>query len=199
VTQYKDPQTAAKAPRTTAPQWLRIPAVIAPVALIGGWTLAAVVQPGHYSSVYSTISDLAATNAHLRGIMTTGFVLTGLCLLLIAAAFEPCRTAGRIAIGLGGVGVLVVAAEPLPQNAYLHGLGAFLAFVSLAVWPVLGWRGTAPSARAAKAATSCFVVLLIWVEFAPGYALGVGERLLAGGEILWVSALVFASSGSRQR
>jgi hypothetical protein len=116
---------------------------------------------------------------------------------MVAVAFESSRPAGRVAIGLGGLGVLIVAAEPLPQNAFLHGIGAFIAFVSLAIWPVLGLRARDSSFGPwSTMATTVFVVLLLWVEFASGYALGLAERLLAGGEILWVSGMVLAHTGS---
>ena len=55
-----------------------VPAVVAPVALIGGWTWGAARQPSSYSAVSQTISALAARDATDRWIMTAGLAVLGL-------------------------------------------------------------------------------------------------------------------------
>ena len=56
-----------------------VSAGVAPVALIGGWSLAASRQPASYHAVEETISALAAHGATDRWIMTAGLALLGLC------------------------------------------------------------------------------------------------------------------------
>ena len=54
-----------------------VSAALAPVALIGGWTLAATRQPEAYDATRDTISALAAVGAEDRWVMTTGFLVLG--------------------------------------------------------------------------------------------------------------------------
>ena len=69
-------------------RWALASALLAPFAVIGGWTLAATRQPRGYSSVRDTISALAGHAATDRWIMTTGLVLLGLCHLVTAAGLR---------------------------------------------------------------------------------------------------------------
>lgn len=188
-------------PRYRCHPWARIPAVIAPIGLIGGWTFAARAQKWRYSAINNTISDLAATNASQRWIMTSGLVLTGICLVLVAAGLDAARAGGRVAMVVGGIGVLGVAALPLPASAASHGVVAFVAFAALAVWPALGRRSdrtvSTLSTGAALTATALSLALLVLLQSAAtGIGIGLIERLLAAGEVLWVSIVVFDSTAA---
>ena len=179
-------------PRARSGRWIGYPAVLTPVALIGGWTVAAALWPG-YSSLSSTISALAATNAPHRWIMTLGFVVTGSCLLLIAAGLRPARWLGRLVLAGAGVAVLTIAAQPLPDHGQVHSAAAFVAFTALACWPVLAATRTGPrllSPAWAVPVSAVGLMLVVLLERYPslGGAGGLLERVLAGAEVLWVCA-----------
>jgi hypothetical protein len=183
--------------RLGSPRWLRVPAVAAPVAMIGGWTAAAAVQPAGHSSSWSSISDLAALYATHREIMTTALVVAGACLVLVAARFRSAATCGRAALAISGFGVLVVAAAPLPVGWQWHTVGALAGFAGLTWWPMLGMRrGDTPHLAPSRAVpvTAVGTLVLGCLYFAPGVVGGYGaaERLLAGGGLLWLCAVVLA-------
>ena len=181
---------------------LTVAAVAAPIALIGGWFAAGAAQPAGYSAMSATISELAATTAHDRWIMTAGFVITGCCLVTIGVLFRAARPAGRVALVVAGAGVLGVSAAPLPAHSGLHSLLAWLAFAALAVWPVLAMSGQSVAVRlrppAAVTATAVSVLLIVLNgPLGSAGAGGLSERLLAGVEIVWVAAAVLGRGGRR--
>ncbi len=181
---------------------LAVAAVAAPIALIGGWFAAGAAQPAGYSAMSATISELAATTAHDRWIMTTGFVITGACLVVIGMLFSAAKPAGRVALVIAGAGVLGVSAVPLPAHSGLHNLLAWLTFAALAVWPVLAMSRTSVAVRLrprpAIAATAVSVLLILLNgPLGSAGAGGLSERLLAGVEIVWVAAAVLGRGGRR--
>lgn len=161
--------------------WALVSAGIAPVALIGGWTLAAARQPTGYSSVRDTISALAAGDATDRWIMTAALAIVGICYLVTAIGLTEATLLGRSLFALGGVATIVVAA--LPQPAVGHVPAATVAFVALAGWPAVSG---VPSRGLSVGATAILVVLLGWfgLQLSGGW-LGLTERFLAGAESLW--------------
>ena len=131
------------APSPTVPAWGLLGAAAAPVLLIGGWTLAAALQPEGFSSVVDTISALAARDAANREVMTVALAGVGVCHLVTAAALRPAAPAGRLLLALGGLATLGVAAFPLPAGGggfAAHTVTAATAFGALAVWPALSGR-----------------------------------------------------------
>ncbi len=179
------------------PGWALASAVVAPVALIGGWTLAAARQPGHYRPVRQTISALAAHGATDRWIMTTGLALLGAAHVVTALGLRPARTRGRWLLAAGGVATLVVAAAPQPVHgsAAVHLVAATIGFVALTLWPVAAARDDGPPVlrrRIGAGATAVLLVLLAWlaVETAAHDLLGLSERALAGAQALWPLAVV---------
>lgn len=166
--------------------------VLAPVALIGGWTVAAALRPG-FSSLHGTISDLAARNAPHRLIMTSALVLTGLALIAVAGLLHHARPAGRWALAVGGAGAIFVAANPLPDRTGHHALGAFVTFTALAIWPVLAVRKSPSILRMvyAAAVTAASLALLIAFTTDSNFAGrgGLVERMLAAVEVLWIGCV----------
>lgn len=160
--------------------------VVAPVALIGGWTLAAARQRPGYRPVHDTISALAARDASDRWIMTFGLAVLGICHVVTASGLTEARAAGRVLLALGGAATVAVAA--LPQPAAGHVPAAAAGFVALALWPVFS---EAPSRVAGRAATVVLLVLLGWFGLQlNGELLGLTERFVAGAEALWPLAVV---------
>lgn len=189
------------------PWWGVVSSLAAPVLLIGGWTLAAAIQPVPFDAVVRTISDLAALSTAHRWVMTTALVGVGLSHIVTARALAPAAMAGRLVLGVGGLMTLGVAAFPLPArggSSSAHTAAATGAFIALAVWPAFAWvRRRRPEQivaavlgwRVSAAATSVLLLMLAWffVELLDGGAkVGLAERVAAGGQALWPLVVVLS-------
>ena len=183
--------------------WVLVSAGLAPVALIGGWSLAASRQPPTYDPVQDTISALAAHGATDRWVMTTGLAVLGVCHMSTAAGLPEAGRYGRSLLAAGGAATVAVAA--LPQPSAGHVPAATVGFVALALWPAASRQ---PRRRAAALATGVLLALLVWLglELRHGQVLGLSERVLAGAESLWPLIVVLtllrqrrpgAATGSR--
>jgi hypothetical protein len=97
-------------------------AALAPVFLIGGWTVAAGRQPTGYSPARETTSALAGLGATDRWVMTIGLAALGICHLVTALGLRPAAGTGRLLLATGGVATVLVAVFPVPRapraNAY---------------------------------------------------------------------------------
>jgi hypothetical membrane protein len=163
--------------------------------LIGGWTIAAELQPGTFDPTVQSISALAALGATDRWVMTSALVAVGLCHIVTALALRPAATPGRVLIAACGVGNILVAASPLPVEggSTPHALAAALSFVALAAWPAVGWRRApdTPSLlrpRPSVAAAAILLGLVAWfaVELAAsGDRIGLAERAAAAAQTIW--------------
>jgi len=176
----------------------------APVLLVGGWTVAAQLQPSSYDPLQDTISSLAGLGAHDRWVMTTASVGLGLCYVLVAYGLRAAASPGRLMLVAGGTATLLVTGLPLPRvgSSASHGSVAAVGFVAMAVWPLGSSRraafGTRPWAlrrQPAAAATvgllllvGCFALALSSHEFA-----GLAERAAAGAEALWPLVVVLSA------
>jgi hypothetical membrane protein len=180
--------------------------VLAPVALIGGWTLAAGRQPGHYRPLRQTISALAAHGATDRWIMTAGLAALGVCHIVTALGLRPARAQGRWLLAVGGVSTLVVAAAPQPVHgsAPVHIVAATVGFIALSLWPLAASRADGPAVLRRGTGAVLTVVLLAllgWLcaEIGGGSLLGLSERMLAGAQALWPLAAVVLLRSTRVR
>jgi hypothetical membrane protein len=188
------------------PGWAVASAALAPLALVGGWTLAAARQPGHFSPSHQTISALAARGATDRWIMTAGLATLGACHVVTALGLRPARRTGRWLLAGGGVATAVVAAAPQPEHgsAPVHLVAAGVGFVTLSLWPVFASRATGPAVlrlRTGVAASAVLLTLLGWlaVEIGDDHLVGFSERMLAGAQALWPLVVVLALRGSAAR
>jgi hypothetical membrane protein len=177
--------------------WTLVSAGAAPVLLAGGWTIAARRQPAGYSSVRDTISSLAARGATDRWIMTAALAGVGVAYAVSAAGLAPVRRVGRVALALGGVGTVLVAAFPQPAagNSVAHTVAAALGFIALGAWPVLATdrasRNVLLHRGASVVATVASFGLLLWfVLEIHGSHRGLAERSAALVEALWPLAVV---------
>lgn len=178
-----------------------ISSIGAPLFLIGGWTLAARLQPGGFDSITETISQLASREAASRWVMSAAFVGTGICHLVTASGAAEVPKAGRIAIAVGGVSLIGVAAFPISSGAPapMHAVFALTGFISLAIWPVLGrrssdavWALRYSSAIPAATVMLALTAIFLLEQAASGYYVGLTERLAAGAESLWPLVTVLA-------
>lgn len=177
--------------------WAVLFASAAPVLLIGGWTIAARLQLSSYNPVRDTISVLAGLGARDRWLMTTALVGLGLCYLTTSAGARAVGRPGRAGLALGGVATLAVAAFPLPAHgeSAAHTTAATVAFVALAVWPVLGVRRTGPAVLrpvVVLSATLVLLALLGWFAFFGLSRSGLAERAAAGAQAVWPLVVVLA-------
>lgn len=177
--------------------WTPISALVAPVALIGSWTVAAARRPD-FHPVTDTISALAASGAPDRWIVTAGLAVTGCCHLLTAAGLTPAARLGRVTLAVGGVATVAVAAFPLPAehgSNPAHAVSATAAFVALSVWPALATRRggprplkpalTYPASGALLALLAAFGLALY-----TGHDVGLYERIAAAAQSVWPLAVI---------
>jgi predicted phosphodiesterase/hypothetical membrane protein len=169
-------------------------AVVAPTFLIGGWLLAASMQPGGFDARRETISALAAGDTPRRWVMTTALVVTGLAHVVTASALPGARRRGRLALAGAGVAILGLAAVPLPSSdgsSAPHTVLAWLAFALLGLWPILAAHpGASPAqqGRVALLASAVLLGLAAWTGWAAAQlspSLGLIERIAAAAESLW--------------
>jgi hypothetical membrane protein len=176
-----------------------VSATLAPIALIGGWTVAANFQLAGYSSIRQTISALAAVGTPHREVMTSGLVALGVCHLITAVGLRPAHQRGRVALASGGLATIAVAAFPQPQSgsSTAHTVAATIGFIALTAWPVLASHRGATSLLARSpsiAASTVLLGLMIWFALALGSSdVGVAERALAGLQSLWPLAVVIST------
>jgi hypothetical membrane protein len=189
-------------PDPEVPRWAWVPATLAPVAMIGGWTVAAALQPA-FDPVTGTISALAATTATDPWVMTAGLALTGAAHVGTALGLRPLPPAARLVLALGGLATLAVAAFPSDTAPRAHGIAASVGFGALALWPALAVRRGGTGVRrpvVAVGATAVLVGLLgaFVVELrTDGTAVGLTERALAGAQALWPLVAVAVTRAER--
>ena len=192
------------------PWWGLVSSAVAPVLLVGGWTLAAGLQPGSFDAVTGTISALAARGAADRWVMTLALAVVGACYVITGLALRPAAAPGRFVLVSGGAATMRVAVFPETAGAggsLPHTFWAAVGFVALAVWP-LAARGRGPwvpgwlRPGVCAAAAGVLLGLLVWfgAELAGGgRQVGLAERVLAGPEAAWPLAVVLSCRWSQSR
>ena len=184
------------------PWWGVISSAAAPVLLIGGWTVAAGLQP-RFDPVADTVSALAAIGATDRWVMTLTFLLVGVCYIVTALALRPARTAGRLILTAGAAAGMLVAANPEHPGGFgsvPHFFWASLGFAGLTLWPAgatkrgpgVPW-GLRPSAAAA--AVAVLFALLAWFGtelILGGGQVGLAERVVGAAQAAWPLAVVLS-------
>ena len=130
--------------------------------------------------------------------MTSALVLVGLSYLITAAGLRPADPLGRATLATGGLATLALAAFPQPQSgSAMHVAAATIAFVTMALWPVLAARGSDHqllTLSISATASGGLLGLLTWLTVAldTGY-LGLAERCLTGAQALWPLAVVISA------
>src|SRR6516164_7315573 len=151
------------------PWWGLISSAAAPVLLIGGWTVAAGLQP-RFDPVAGTVSALAAIGATDRWVMNLVFLLVGICYILTALALRPAKTSGRVILIVGAAAGMMVAANPEHAGGFgsvPHFIWASIGFAGMTLWPAAAARrgpavpwGLRPAPAAAAVALQ--FALLAW-------------------------------------
>lgn len=189
------------------PWWGLVSSAAAPAVLIGGWTVAARLQPASYSQVTGTISALAGYGAADRWVMTLAFAAVAACHVLSGLALRPAAWPGRAVLISAGLATAAVAASPLPAGgggSARHTAAAAISFVTLASWPVCAARRKRPQQAAwpgllrpgvCAAASAVLFGLVVWFAVTlntSGAPVGVAERVTAAAQALWPLAVVLA-------
>lgn len=195
------PHIAAYDPRVKAiPWWAVAAAGAAPVLLIGGYLLAAALQPASYDPVRDTISELAEQGATDAWLMTAALAGLGVCYLLGALGLGPARVVGRVVLAAGGVATVLIASFRQPARGYSvsHELAVIAAAVACCSWPLFASyrRHRAPLLTLAPsiAAVGVSVGLALWYTFeSRGALLGLAERCAAAAPPLWLLAVVLTT------
>jgi len=192
------------------PWWGLVSSAVAPVLLVGGWTLAAGLQPGSFDAVADTISSLAAQGAADRWVMTLALAGVGACYVVTGLALRPAASAGRLILITGGAATVLVAVFPETAGdggSLPHTFWATVGFVALAVWPLAaGRRGSLVPAWLGQGvragAAGVLLGLLVWFGtelIGGGRQVGLAERVLAGAEAVWPLAVILACRWSQAR
>ncbi|WP_395365714.1 DUF998 domain-containing protein [Streptomyces sp. YH02] len=195
----------------SVPRWALLSSGCAPLLLVGGWTVAALLEGSTYDPVTQTISVLAAYGAEGSWVMTGAFLALGVCHLLTAWGLRPAAPAGRLALAGGGVAALAVALVPAPSSggSLNHGAVVVVGFTLLAVWPVLAavHGGGVPwglRLTPSIAATALMALGAVWfvIEMNRQGSAGVAERLVTCIQSTWplvvvASCLRYVGGGSR--
>ncbi|WP_044378258.1 DUF998 domain-containing protein [Streptomyces cyaneogriseus] len=191
------------------PRWVLLSSGSAPVLLIAGWSIAAALRGPDYDPVTQTISVLAAYGTPGFWVMTGALLALGVCHLLTAWGLRAAATAGRVALGAGGVSAWAVVLLPAPSSggSLRHGTVAVVGFVLLAVWPVLAVDGVGTAPWCLRP-VPCVVVTVFmgvggaWflVEMHRQGVVGVAERVVTAVQSVWPFVVAASCSrGSRER
>ncbi|HBF84301.1 MULTISPECIES: DUF998 domain-containing protein [Streptomyces] len=177
----------------SVPWWVLLSSACAPVLLVGGWTISAVLQGPGYDPASATISILAADGAHGYWVMTSALLGLGVCHVVTACGLRPAARAGRLALGGGGVTAMLLALFPAPSSggSLDHGTVVAVGFCLLALWPVLAVRrGSGPLAQGGAAAP--------W-GLRPGPSLVAAGLMWLGGAWFLLALFVHDTAGAAER
>ncbi|MGW7289991.1 DUF998 domain-containing protein [Streptomyces sp. NPDC054847] len=183
----------------SVPRWTLISSGCAPVVLVGGWTVAALLQGPAYDPATQTISVLAAYGAEGFGVMTGALLALGVCHLFTAWGLRPAALAGRVALAGGGVAAFAVVLIPAPSSggSLRHGSVAAVGFALLAVWPVLAADRGGAAPWGLRPLPSLVVTVLmgvgaVWflIETNRHGVAGVAERLVTCMQSVWPLVVV---------
>jgi hypothetical protein len=184
------------------PWWGLASSALAPVLLVGGWTVAARLQSTPFDPVSGTVSELMAVGATDRWVMTTVFLVVGVCYIVTGAALRPARPAGRLILITGAAAGMMVAANPQPPVGVSVGHTVWAAFglAGLAAWPAWAWR-RGPSVPWGLRRSACIgavgtqLILLAWFVaeiFTRAGQMGLAERALGVDQVLCPLAVVLS-------
>jgi hypothetical protein len=183
------------------PWWGVVSAAAALVFLVGGCTVATVLQPSSFNWVASTVSTLTEREATDPWVMTAVFAVTGACEIATALALRPAAMPGRLILAAAGAASVLLAANPEHVGGSpAHGLWAGVTLIALIAWPTGAWRrgpsapwGLRPAVSAAAVAT--LLALLVWYLMqlsTKGEMTGLAERVMGTAEVGWPLAVALS-------
>ncbi|WP_405659257.1 DUF998 domain-containing protein [Streptomyces sp. NBC_01166] len=182
--------------------WVLFSSVCAPVLLVGGWAVSAVLQGSGYDPASATISILAADGAAGYWVMTSALLALGACHVVTACGLRPAAPFGRVALAGGGVSAMLLALFPAPSSggSFSHGAVVAVGFSLLAVWPVLAVRRSTAGRGASSGPGAAGVPRTV-----PPWGLRAGPSIVAaaliwlGGAWFLLALLVLDTAGAAER
>ncbi|MFJ5264924.1 DUF998 domain-containing protein [Streptomyces sp. NPDC088387] len=183
----------------SVPGWAVFSSACAPLVLIAGWAIAAVLEGPTYDPATTTISVLGAYGGAGFWVMTTALLALGVCHLVTAWGLRAAAAPGRLALAGGGLAAFAVTVFPAPSSggSLQHGAVAVVGFALMALWPVLAARreSAAPwGLRPGPCLGACAVmgVSALWflVELQLQGVAGAAERLVTSIQSLWPFVVV---------
>jgi len=182
--------------------WALLSSGIAPVILVGGWTVAEVLEGPDYNPVTQTISVLAAGAPRVYWVLTATLIIVGSCYLVTAWGLHAAHLAGRLSLAGGGLSAILLAMFPAPATggSLPHGSLVTVGFTLLALWPVLATNRRTPTAPwGLRPAPSITVSALMWlgalwfvIELQIHGSAGVAERVVTSLQSLWPVIVVIS-------
>jgi hypothetical membrane protein len=178
--------------------WVVVLSGLAPVVLVLGVQYAQHLQPpGTYDAVRQTVSTLAARGVENRWVATTTLLVLGVIYVLVAAGLRAVPRLARVVLGIGAVGLIVVALSPQPAHgsSTMHMAAMVTSSIAFAAWP-LGLLRDGRIARGSLVAVVAMGAALVWLAvqaWTDGTWLGVAERVLLLVESVWPIRVAVAS------
>ncbi len=192
----------------TVPWWGVGSSLLAPVILIGGWTLAADLQPVPFNAIQRSISALGAIGMPYRWVIAVTLIGVGVCHATTGIALRAAAESGRALLVIGGISSILIAVNPQPRGggSLAHETFSLVGVVVMTVWPLAAVRrelgapfGLRPAA--AVAVTGFTLCLLVWftIELFHGPELGLAERTVTADQSIWPLLVVLSVRWASQR
>jgi hypothetical membrane protein len=186
--------------RGPVPAWAVAAAALSQLLLVGGWLIAGELQPGSYSPMQQTMSELAGQTATDPWVMTAALFGVGSCQLATGLGLTRVRVQARLVLMLAGLSTIGVAASPdaAAGPTPWHLAFAVSCIVTTLVWPLFAvGPGPVPrvmSLRCALAVTAMFAALSCWLLICTQGSgdLGLAERLTCSVQGLWPFVVALA-------
>ncbi|MBO0822346.1 MAG: DUF998 domain-containing protein [Actinobacteria bacterium] len=193
---------------TALPWWGVASSLLAPVVLIGGWTVAADLQPQPFDAVRRSISALGAEGMPYRWVIAVALIGVGVCHATTGFALRSAAEPGRVMLIIGGVSSILIAVNPQGQHggSLPHEAFSLIGVVVMTIWPIAGMRREAGAPlglrpAAVYAATCVTLVIVAWfvVELFNGPQLGLAERAVTADQSIWPLLVVVSVLVAAQR
>ena len=186
-----------------------VAAIIGPIQSVSGWLIAGSLWAG-YDPISKTISDLAAPESPVNGIMSSFFVLGGVLTLIASVYARTLAMPGRVALFLSALCTFGLTIFPTPLVGYsiMHRIFAISSFVLSAGWPLFAMRKRKDAPwiirpLASITATALQAALALWFlsTWTDPNATDVGlwERVVAVSQSLYISIVVIVIYVSQRR
>jgi hypothetical membrane protein len=191
----------------TVPWWGVVSSALAPLILIGGWTLAADLQPVPFDAVRRSISALGSAGMPYHWVIAVALLGVGVCHATTGLALLPAAEPGRALLVIGGAASVLIAVNPQPAGggSLVHEAFSLIGVIVMTIWPIAGMRrdpgaplGLRPPA--AYAMTGVLLVILAWfcLELFNGPELGLAERTVTADQTIWPLIVVMSVLAAKQ-
>jgi hypothetical membrane protein len=184
------------------PAWTVAASALSQLLLVGGWLAAGALQPGSYSPMQQTMSDLAGHTAADPWVMTAALFGVGSCQLATGLGLTRAPSQARLLLVLAGLSTIGVAASPDAASGPTpwHLAFAVSSILTTLVWPLFAvcrepGRPWVLSASSGLTVTVLFAALSGWLLISSTQSssdLGLVERLTCSAQGMWPLVVALA-------